>query len=288
MKRWMINGWIALLLFSCIRENTCPCMGPHTVIFRMEDVPYAFEGDEVAEYRPYSVFTDRLDIMAFRGQKPDTTVTYGYEFCKTHTFIPWELLPGSYDFIFVANIFDHKAVSWDYEEDRLRLYFHIVDGQEPPVYLAAERSRNVYASSVLPVELRMLVSRLEVKVVNPPAWVEGFNFRVRRVAREMSLEGRLKDTVSITKYISFQPSETGEYVVGMNTFPTFPGQPALVDIQLRGNGRQAQLIVDDSRIHFVAGKIVRVSIEFESENSVSVSVEIDGVWEIIDEGKIII
>ena len=74
--------------------------------------------------------------------------------------------------------------------------------------------------------------------------------------------------------------------MGMTTFPTYENFPALVDIKLKGENRLNQLVIDDRRLSFRSGRITRVSLEFTTENTVSVSVEINGKWEVIDEGEI--
>lgn len=288
MKKWLIGWGIVLLCLACMEENDCPCLKNIAVDFEMLDIPYVLEGKEEPGYRPYYVLTNRLDILAFRGTLLDTTAAYGYDYCREHPLIPFPLRAGSYELLFVANLSDHRALSWDFEGNRLQVMFRLVDHEEPPVYLADRKAPDVYEPIVLPVALRMLVARLEVEIVNPPAWVKGVKLHISRIAASMTLDGTLRDTSSIDKEVEWTHTGEGSYGIGVNTFPTYLEEPALVDVQLQGNNRADPLIIDDDRIHFVPGKIIRLSVVFESENRVSVSVEVDGKWEVIDEGEIII
>lgn len=66
--------------------------------------------------------------------------------------------------------------------------FRILENREPAVYLAAIRTADLWTISQLPVQLRMLVSRLEMKVVNPPEWITGLEFRVEHIAGKIIIE----------------------------------------------------------------------------------------------------
>lgn len=300
-----ISGYLTIsvlicLFTSCMDETSCPCLEEAEVIFDMKDIPYIFEGNETVGYRPYYSLVDRLNILTFQEQRLHTSSTYDYNYCKEHPDISMSLKPGSYHFLFVGNLFDHKMMNWKFTEaGKLEAIFRILDHREPDVYFVALSSANLYGFTELPLRLQMLVSRLEIKVVNPPEGVTGFDFSVHNIAREIIVEGKnedsgkeipveskLNDTTSVYKTTEFQYAGPGEYWVGVNTFPTYKEFPALVDVQLKGSSKINQLVINDDRLVFRSGRIIRLSILFVTEDSVTVSVEVNGKWEIIDEGKI--
>lgn len=302
MKRILFPLLSLFMLGSaCTDDSECPCPGESAVGFEMEDVAYIFEGEEATGYGPYYFFTDLLDIRVFKQKRADTLFSYDYNYCRKHNVIPVRLSPGSYDFLFVANLLDTKMLSWKYTDSgKLTANFHLSDHREPPVYLAAIRQANVYRPVELPVELQMLVSRLELKLVNPPAWITGFRFVVRHIAGKIEISGagekngrkenvleiELKDTASVYKTAGLEYTGPGEYWVGVNAFPTYDDSPAIVDVKLLGREKTAQFVIEDDRLKFEPGRIIRVSVLFEAENKISVSIEIAGKWEVIDEGKI--
>lgn len=295
-----ISGLLLLALGGCINDK-CDCRTRGDIAFIMKDVAYLFEGNEVVGYRPYYTFTDRLDILAFREKERDTTFCFDYAYCKDHPVIPVKLAAGSYQFLFVANLLDEKAMSWNRTPaEKLSASFRILENKEPAVYLAAIQSADVWADNQIPVELKMLVARLEMKVINPPQWVTDMEFSVEHIAgkiiiwetfpseiSENFLEGEeLQDTTYVYKSVKLDPTGSDEYWTGINTFPTYEGFPALVDVRLKGENRVNELIIDDRRLTFRSGRVTRVNVEFTTENTVSVSVEVNGKWEIIDEGEI--
>lgn len=297
---YLMIGIFVCLFTSCMDEASCPCLGEAKVTFDMKDIPYIFEGNETIGYRPYYTLVDRLNILTFRERCLDTAFVYDYNYCKGHPDISMFLKPGSYHFLFVGNLFDHKTMSWKFTETgKLEAIFRILDHREPDVYFVALSSANLYGFTELPLRLQMLVSRLEIKVVNPPEGVTGFDFSVHNIAREIIVEGKnedsgkeispeskLNDTTSVYKTTEFKYAGPGEYWVGVNTFPTYEELPALVDVQLKGSSKINQLVINDDRLVFRSGRIIRLSILFVTEDSVTVSVEVNGKWEIIDEGKI--
>ena len=298
--RYKVGIMMCFLLFgleACMDEK-CDCLPEEGIAFMMKDVAYLFEGNEAIGYRPYYTLTDRLDILAFQNSQRDTTFSFDYAYCKEHPVIPVKLTPGKYQFLFVANLLDEKAMSWKSTSgEGLTATFRILENREPAVYLAAIRTADLWTISQLPVQLRMLVSRLEMKVVNPPEWITGLEFRVEHIAGKIIIEEavsaenfqlgeELQDTTFVYKSEKLNYPGPGEYWMGMNTFPTYENFPALVDIKLKGENRLNQLVIDDRRLSFRSGRITRVSLEFTTENTVSVSVEINGKWEVIDEGEI--
>lgn len=78
------------------------------------------------------------------------------------------------------------------------------------------------------------------------------------------------------------------YRTGVNTFPTYPDLPALLNVRLVGTQAVAPIIVDDSRLHLIPGNITQIDIVFENEGHLKLSIEINGKWEVIDGGHIII
>lgn len=286
MKYYWLIGWIGLFMISCLDDKDCKCMGEGEVFFEMEDVAYIFDGNEVVGLQPYNRVTDRLDIFAFRKGILDSVAVYDYEYCQNHTVIPFMTPPGSYTFLLVANLFDRNVLSYEISPEKVIAWFRIIDHEEPQIYLSEFQKSTVYGQVFESVQLHMLVSRLEVQVINPPLWVEGFNFIVSHIAARISNQYELQDTTSIYKTVPLSSVSPTKGWVGINTFPTYPEMPAVVNIQLKGRGDVSQLVINDERIVFRPGRIVRLAIEFEGENSIKVSVSINGKWEVIDEGKI--
>ena len=189
--RYKVGIMMCFLLFgleACMDEK-CDCLPEEGIAFMMKDVAYLFEGNEAIGYRPYYTLTDRLDILAFQNSQRDTTFSFDYAYCKEHPVIPVKLTPGKYQFLFVANLLDEKAMSWKSTSgEGLTATFRILENREPAVYLAAIRTADLWTISQLPVQLRMLVSRLEMKVVNPPEWITGLEFRVEHIAGKIIIE----------------------------------------------------------------------------------------------------
>lgn len=286
--KWMILIGCLLGITGCLREkyDAGNCSGE--VFFHMEDVPYRFEGEEVTGYRPYSAFTEKLHILAFADQHLEKVQQYGYQYCREHFYIPWETGFGRQTFLFVANLYDEKELDWTFAGDTLDVVFSIVDHEEPPVLLAAVKEADLTAPDTLGIGLRLMVSRLEIQLENPPAWVTGLWINVREVAAKMTINGDLQDTTSIRKELPLQHEGAGTYWTGINTFPTYPGSPALVDVRLTGEYEVLPLAIADERLHFQPGRIIRVNIRFETEQDITISVKIVKEWEIVDGGHIII
>lgn len=286
MKHYRLIIGIVWLLTACIDDQNCGCMEKGEVRFDMEDVAYVFEGEDVTDLQPYNRVTDLLNIFAFRREQLDTVAEYGYAYCQEHRIIPLTVRPGSYDFLLVANLFDRKVMSWEYADGELTAWFRIAGHQEPPLYLAAIQPATVYGQTDKSVQLQMLVSGLEMQIINPPKWIEGFDFRVRHIAGQVSNRLELRDTAVIDKSITITPETSRVIRMGISTFPTYPDIPAIVDIRLKGRSQINQLVVNDERIVFRPGRIVRLAVEFEGESAVKISVEIHNKWEVIDEGNI--
>lgn len=286
MKYYWLIGWMALFMVSCLDDKDCGCAATTEVFFEMKDVAYIFDGNEIVGLQPYNRVTDRLDIFAFKKEVLDSIAVYDYEYCQNHTVIPYVSKPGSYTFLFIANLFDRKALHYEITPEKMTAWLRIMDHDEPPVYLVDIQPAIVFGQVFSAVELQMLVSRLEVQVINPPAWVEGFHFIVSHIAARINNYNELQDTTSIYKTVPISLVTANKAWVGINTFPTYPGIPAVVSIQLRGGGNINQLVINDERLVFRSGRIIRLSVEFEGESSVKISLNINDKWEIIDEGKI--
>lgn len=287
IKEFMIIGGLLIGVLACIREkNSDNC--PDEVIFEMKDVPYVFEGSSATAYRPYYVFIGRLDILAFNNKRLETFEDYNYEYCFDHPEIPFPVEFDKYTFLFVSNLYDHKALSWNFDAGELEARFSIIDHEEPPVFLMATVNYVFGQSVILPVNLIMLVSRLEIRLENPPVWVTGLEVDVEGIARTVTNDFLLRDTTHIYKNIVLDNSGPRVYWLGVNTFPTYENIPARVTIDLVGVNETSPLIIDDSRLHLIPGVITRLNLLFNTDDRVTVSVEMNGKWEVIDEGEIII
>lgn len=287
MKRYSGIIWIVLLFCSCLRENNNGDDCRTRLLFDMKDVSYVYEEDEAIGYRPYYVFTEQLDLFLFSVERIDRSFRFDYKYCKTHPVIPVDADVNSGYYLFVANLFDPRELNWAFDQGKLKAWFSIVDYEEPPVLLAADSNLTV-AQGTIPVSLRMLVSRLEIRLTNPPAWVKGLDVNVRNIAGTVSTDFSLGDTTHIYKQIGFDNHGPGVYEFGVNTFPTYAGKTALLRIDFIGTTEVSPILVDDSHLNLLPGVITLLNIEFEGENKITVSVEVNGKWEIVDGGTIII
>lgn len=95
-------------------------------------------------------------------------------------------------------------------------------------------------------------------------------------------------TTHITKQIGFDNQGIGDYWFGVNTFPTYRDKTAYLSIGMQGGNEVTPIEIEDQRLHLIPGMITRLSIEFETDEKMIISIEIDGKWEIIDGGNIII
>lgn len=288
MKVGFVLGIILLCFTSCIREHYSDCDYPEHLAFEMLDVPYILDSDTVAGYQPYYAFTERLDVFAFGGKGLDSSAKYGYEYCRENPIIPWNIKPQDYTFLFVANLFDPKMLDWTYDNNRLAARFSILDHREPPLLLVATKEIVEGNASLVPVRLNFLVSRLEIRLDNPPAWVNGMAVSVTGTAGMITNNYVLGDTTYIYKNITVNNTGPGRYRFGVNAFPTYQGRSAILNIRLTGRDQVRPLIVDDSRLHLLPGVITRVDLLFDAQENVTVSIEVDGKWEVVDEGQIII
>ena len=288
MRRTLFTGVILLLSAACLRENYNEEDCRKEVVFNMEDVPYVFQGDETVAYRPYYTFTESLNLFVFAEERLQNTNTYDYEYCRTHPMIPYYTQTGGQDFLFVANLYDPKELDWKFLNGELQAIFLILDNEEPPLLLAAKEKVDVQEEVLLPVELYLLVSRLEIRVDNPPAWMTGLDVNISNIAGTITSDFILGDTTHIFKHLEVSNLAASTFWSGINAFPTYPETPALLNIQLTGGAEISSILVDDDRLYLVPGIITRVNILFETENEVKISLEVDGKWEIVDGGHITI
>lgn len=288
MKKGLFVGGIVCLLLSCLREKYTGEDCWREVNFHMQDVPYALQPNGAVEYRPYSVFTEQLDLFVFAGEKLWKTQRYDYNYCQTHSFIPLHLERYQQEeYLFVANLYDPKELDWAFVDGRLRAWFSIVNYEEPPVLLAATSKINERQDTI-PVELLLMISRLEIRLTNPPVWVSGLNLVVRDVAASVTTGFHLSDTTHIQKQVWFENQGAGTYEFGLNTFPTYPDRQAALSINLLGTSEATPILVEDSRLKLLPGYVTRLEIAFETESKITVSIEVHGKWEIVDGGHIII
>lgn len=287
MIRKLLIGVISLLTVACLRErDEEECR--REVIFKMEDVPYVFQGNETVGYRPYYMFTETLNLFEFTAERLQNTSVYDQEYCRNHSIIPYNAEIGEHFFLFVANLYDPKELDWSFVDGKLQAVFSILDNEEPPLLLAAQEMADIRENMLLPVELYILVSRLEIRIEKPPVWMTGVDVNISNVASSITSDFVLGDTTHIFKHLEMNDSAATTFWSGVNTFPSYPGTPALLSIQLTGIAEVSPILVDDDRLHLIPGEITRVNIVFETENQVKISIEVDGKWEIVDGGHIII
>lgn len=288
MNRKLLTGVIFLLSVSCLRENYNAEECRKDIIFKMEDVPYIFQGNEIIDYRPYYMFTENLNFFIFAEERLQNTSEYDYGYCRNHSLIPYRAQTGRQFFLFVANLYDPKELDWKFVDGELQAIFSIVDHEEPSLLLAAKKKADIQEDVLLPVELNMLVSRLEIRIDNPPDWMTGVDVQVSHIAGSITSDFVLGDTTYIFKHLEVGNPVSATFGSGVNTFPTYPETPALVNIQLTGKAGISPFLVDDDRLHLVPGTITRINILFETETQIKISVEVDGKWEIVNGGHIII
>lgn len=285
MKHCMLIA-IVLGCFACVREGDREYTCPGNVLFDMQDVAYVFQNDSAIDYRPYYEFARQLDILAFRNGGLDTSVIYDYQFCRDHQLIPFSLPLDQYSFLLIANLFDPKAIEWSYEKNELSVKLSILDNEEPPIYLASIKSTPRQFYTEVPVVLKLLVSRLEIELINPLPWVTGVRVAVRNIAASITNRYVLSDTTSIFKNIQIDNTGPGTYHLGVNAFPTYEGQAASLSINMIGNQQIAQYVINDELLHLYPGIITRLQIEFNNSGAITVNIEIDGKWVVVDEGII--
>lgn len=288
MKQYLLIGIVSLCLVSCIRESHWEKDCREDLFFRMEEVPYILDGSDVVDYRPYYTFTENLHLFVFSGERLTEMLSHDYAYCREHLLIPYKVDPGRYSFLFVANLYDQEELSWKFENGQLEAVFSIRDHEEPPVFLVFSNDITIRRADTVPVQLRMLVSRLEIQVENPPAWVTGLDISLSNVAGSVTSDFVLGDTAYIRKQVSLDTQGESTYRTGVNTFPTYPDLPALLNIQLIGTQAIAPIVVEDSRLHLIPGNITQIDIVFQSDGQLKISIEINGKWEVIDGGHIII
>lgn len=272
--------------FSCVREGDREYKCSGNVVFDMQDVAYVFLDDSVIGYRPYYEFTKQLDILAFRKGELERSVTFDYQFCRDNRLIPFVLPLDKYTFLLVANLYDPKAAEWHFQNGEFNVRLSILDHEEPPAYLASIKSTPRQLYTEVPVELKLLVSRLEIQLVNPQSWVTGVSVSVRDIAASITNDYVLDDTTSILKRIQIDNTGSGTYNLGVNTFPTYTGHAASLSVNLTGNSQIAQYVINDERLNLYPGIITRLQIGFDGIGGITVKIEIEGKWEIVDEGII--
>ncbi len=288
MIRKLFAGMILFLSVACLREDYNEEDCQKKVVFEMEDIPYIFQGNDTAVYRPYYKFVENLNLFVFAEERLQNIEIYNYEYCRNHPFIPYLTPIGERYFLFVGNLYDPKELDWKFIDGELQAVFSIIDHEEPPLLLTAKKKADIREEILLSIELYMLVSRLEVKVDNPPDWMTGLDVQVGNVAGSITADFILGDTTHIFKHLKVEHPVSDVFWSGINTFPTYPERAASLNIKLTGKTGISPFLVDDDRLHLVPGTITRVNILFETESQVEISVEVNGKWEIVDGGHIII
>lgn len=287
MKYLPIVLSIWFLTSGCLKEKPEGENCSRRISFVMKDVPYVYSGEEAVGYRPYYTFVEQLDLYVVAGQKPVKAGEYGFDFCREHPVITERLDLDASEVLFAANVFDSKMLHWDDREGELHAYFSIIDHEEPPMILAASAKAGGKRDSV-GVELRLLVSRLEIKLVNPPEWVRGLEVTVDRISETVAVDYSLGEATYIRKQLLFDRQGADAYLYGVNTFPSYQDNPAIVKIDLLGAEPVAPILVDNDRMHLWPGIITRLDLIFDDRGKVAVEIEVEGKWEIVNGGSIII
>ncbi|MEG2790591.1 MAG: hypothetical protein RSA98_03245 [Odoribacter sp.] len=285
MRHYFWIGILGLLFVSCLREgekNDCSI----ELFFNMQDVAYTFAGSEVA-YQPYYIFTEHLDLFLFSESQLYASNRYDNEYCRTHPTIPFYANQNPQFYLFTANLSDPKMLNYSFIDGQLNAVFSILNNEEPPVLLTAVSRFKSQCDSML-VNLRILTSYLEIQLIHPPTWIYGFDMTVTNIATSISANLNLEDTTHIYKRFLVNHRGVESYTFGMNTFPTHPNEAALLKIDLIGLNEVYPIAVNDERLYLLSGVIARLNIKFENENKITISVEIDGKWEVVDGGHIII
>lgn len=285
MKYWLMMGCVILLAGGCLREKYSGEDCRRDIAFVMKDVAYVFVDDEAVAYRPYYTFIEQLDLYVFGEGKVAQRSRYGFAYCREHPVIRQRVDYNSEDALFVANLYNPKELAWEYRDGQLTAVFSIIDFEEPPVLLAAV---SPLTGDSVPVELRMLVSRLEIRLTNPPAWVSGLEVTVRNIAGTVATDYSLGDTTHIVKEMRFDIQGAGEYRFGVNTFPSYSHRPALLSIMPVGTSETLPILVEDDRLHLLPGVVTRIDIAYDKDEKITVAIEVDGKWEVVDGGSIII
>lgn len=285
LKRYVWIVVIALFSFGCLPEKYKGDDCRKEVQFVMQDVPYVFIDGEAVEYRPYYTFIEQLDLYLFSDQQINQSSKYNFAYCREHPVISRNMDYNCEEALFVANLYHPRELSWFYREGQLEAEFSIVDNEEPPVLLAAITK---LAGDTVPVELRMLVSRLEIRLTNPPGWMVGLDVTVKNIAAAVSTGYSLQDTTHINKQLFFDNQGPGTYSFGINTFPTYSGSAAIVSITPIGTSETSPILVEDGRLHLLPGVVTRLDIVYENDEKITIAIQIDGKWEVVDGGHIII
>lgn len=285
MKGWIFTGLIGFFLVSCLKEPSCRIPGKYEAEFEMRDIPYVFN-NETGGIIPYYTLVNKLSLFVFREQMQDTVLVYDQEYCREHPVIPLEIGSGHHHFLFAANLVTPEELSWSFDNEHLDAVFSIVDNEEPPVLLTAIEGAEVERDFSVPIDLKMLVSRVEIRLDNPPAWISGLNVDIENVAATITTDMQLEGTTHIIQHLAFDNQGAGTYWLGVNAFPTYPDKPAVLTVQFTGNAAPNPLVLDDDRLHLTSGVITRLLISFKPEGNVVTSLQVNGAWEVIDEGKI--
>lgn len=285
MKYSLMLGCIVLLAGGCLREKYTGDDCRRDIAFVMKDVPYVFVDDEAVAYRPYYTFIEQLDLYVFGGGRVEQCAEYDFAYCREHPVIAQRVDFNSKEALFVANLYSPKELDWEYRGGQLTAVFRILDFEEPPVLLAAIAP---LTEERVPVELRMLVSRVEIRLTNPPSWVTGLEVTVRNIAATVSTDYSLGDTTHIVKQTRFDNQGAGEYQFGVNTFPSYADRPALLSVTPIGTSEASPILVEDDRLHLLPGVVTRIDIAYDKDEKVTVAIEVDGKWEVVDGGSVII
>lgn len=276
---WLVTG--------CLPEKYRGDECRREIQFLMKDVPYVVVDQEVVDYLPYYTFVEQLDLYIFGEQRVEQNFEYDFAYCREHPVISQQVDYNSSEALFVANLYHPRELSWNYRDGKLEAVFSIVDFEEPPALLGAIADMNDRRDTV-PVELRLLVSRLEIRLTNPPAWMTGLDVTVRNIAATVTTDYQLGDTTHINKEISFQNQGPGTYQFGVNTFPTYSDKTAILTIIPVGVSGISPIIVEDSRLHLLPGVVTRLDIIYDTDEKITIAIEVEGKWEVVDGGNIII
>lgn len=243
---------------------------------------------------PDDLHIDSAQVFFFRNLAHIDTLIMRetiYDIGTSPKRFEFDLPAGYYLIAFWGNIGTDRIVERPpYSRDSI--WFSYQGGIEPPEIYHGLNYFNIGTDTSGLLGMGLLVSRIELTLKNIPAGISRIEAPVSNTSSGIGFYGYLKvilgDTTHIFKHLEVSGPVASTFGSGINTFPTYPETPALLNIQLTGGAEISSILVDDDRLHLVPGIITRVNILFETENEVKISLEVDGKWEIVDGGHIII
>lgn len=103
---------------------------------------------------------------------------------------------------------------------------------------------------------------------------------------QISVMYALWDTTSIEKSVPLIRNEKDCYWTGINSFPSCPGHPAIVNILLRVENRARAYSIEDDRLHLQSARSIRLNRRYDGDEILEVGLDVNGEWDERDEGQI--